>query len=221
MKTYLYLTADQRPIILQHIFRWLLMPLLLLTWSLTGLSQNVKANAGKKVVLNWSTAVDENYSHFVIERSLDNADFTQVGYLFTGEEAATSNNVSYSFSDDVKNVRKGYIYYRINMVDMKGRVQKSVKHTVYTIDHKATPVVKVSPNPMVNELKVTLPEVWKGKTVSIELINNLNGQVAKYVLNQQASITEKISVADLAEGIYILRVSNGSETIIQRVIKSK
>ncbi|MDF2187266.1 T9SS type A sorting domain-containing protein [Paraflavitalea sp. CAU 1676] len=221
MKTYLYLTADPKPITLQHIFRWLLLPLLLLTWSLTSFSQNVKSNGGKKIVLNWSTAVDDNYSHFVIERSIDNTTFSEVGYLFTGEEEAAGRNVSYSFSDDVKNVRKGYIYYRINMVDMKGRVQKSVKHTVYTAEHKATPTVKVSPNPMINELRVALPAAWKGKFVSIELINNLNGQVAKYVLNQQALLTEILPVAELTEGIYILRVSNGNETIIQRVVKSK
>lgn len=221
MKTYLYLTADQRPIILQHIFRWLLLPLLCLTWSLTAFSQSGKAADGKKVVLNWSTTVDDSYSHFVIERSLDNTEFKEVGFLFTGEDQATGAQKSYSFSDNVKNVPQGFIYYRINMVDMKGKIRKSVKHTVYTVEHKATPVVKVSPNPVVNDLRVTLPAEWKDQYVSMELINNLNGQVAKYSIKQQSSLVETLSLADLKEGVYILRVSNGNDTIIQRIIKSK
>jgi hypothetical protein len=195
------------------------LPLLLLTWSLTSFSQNVKTSATKKIVLNWSTPVAANYSHFVIERSLNNTDFSEVGLLFTNDEQA-SDSKSYSFSDDVKNVRKGFIYYRVNMVDMNGHVQKSAMHTVYTSEEKQTPVIKVSPNPVSNDLRVTLPLSWKDKFVSIELMNN-NGQVVKYSLNQQSLQTETISVKDLAEGIYVLRVSNGNETIIQRIIKSK
>ena len=220
MKTYLDQTVNALPIILQHIFRWLLLPLLLLTWSLTSFSQSAKTSVGKKVVLNWSTPVSASYSHFVIERSLNNTDFSEVGLLFTSDEEQAGENTSYSYSDDVRNVRKGFIYYRINMVDMKGRVQQTVKHTVYTSEQKQTPVVKVSPNPVSNDLRVTLPLSWKDKFVSIELMNN-NGQVVKYSLNQQSFLTETISVKDLAEGIYILRVSNGSETVIQRIIKSK
>lgn len=220
MKTYLYQNLHATPIVLQHIFRWLLLPLLLLTWSLTSFSQKTKTSIGKNVVLNWSTPVSASYSHFVIERSLNNADFSEVGLLFTSDDAQAGENVSYVFSDDVKNVRKGFIYYRINMVDMKGKVQKSVNHTVYTLDHQPTPVVKVSPNPVSSDLRINLPVSWKDKFVSIELLNN-NGQVVKHSLNQQTVLTETISVVDLTDGIYVLRVSNGSETVIQRIIKSK
>ena len=220
MKTYLYQTANALPITIQHIFRWLLLPLLLLTWSLCSFSQKTKANANKKVVLNWSTPVAANYSHFVIERSLDNKEFSEVGLLFTGEDEQAGVSQGYSFSDDVQRVRKGFIYYRINMVDMNGKVQKSATHTVYTSEQQSTPVIKVSPNPVSSELRVTLPLAWKDKFVSIELMNT-NGQVVKYLLNQQSQLTETISVRDLTEGIYVLRVSNGNETIIQRIIKSK
>lgn len=220
MKTYLSLTANQRPIILQHIFRWILLPLLLVT-SLRGVSQDMKAVPGKKVVLNWSTPVADDYSHFVIERSLNNTAYSTVGLLFTSDDEQAVSNASYSFSDDVKNVRKGYIYYRINMVDKKGKVQKTATHTVYTAEQKATPVIKVSPNPVVNDLHITLPEEWKNKFVSIELVDSKTGQVVKFLLNQQAMLTETISVKELLEGVYILRVSNGNETIIQRIIKSK
>ncbi len=189
--------------------------------ALSGVAQQGKSSAGKKVVLNWSTSVDDQYSHFVIERSLDNTAFSEVGYLFTGEDESTGFKKSYSFSDDVKNVPKGFVYYRINMVDMKGKVQKSIKHTVYTVDHKATPVVKVSPNPVVSDLKVSLPAEWKGKFVSLEVINNLNGQPVRTELRQEAALNETLALNDLAEGIYILRVSNGTDTIIQRIIKSK
>jgi len=220
MKTHQYPTALTLPIAIHHIFRWLLLPLLLLTWSLTAFSQNVKTNAKKRVVLNWTAPVDANYSHFVIERSLNNADFSEVGLMFTDEDDVPGTQKDYSFSDDVKNVRQGFIYYRINMVDGKGKVKNTVTHTVYATEPKPTPAVIVSPNPVTSDLRVALPLAWKNKYVSIELMNSA-GQIVRYSLDQQAVPSETISMKDLVAGMYILRVSNGTETVIQRVVKTK
>ena len=196
------------------------MPLMLLTWSLTSFSQKTKAVANKSVVLNWTAPVSANYSHFTIERSLNNTDFKEVGLLFTGEDDVAGTEKEYTFADDVKNIRKGMLYYRISMVDMKGKVKNTVTHNVFTTEQKPSPTVVVSPNPTTNDLRVALPLSWKDKYVSIELMNTA-GQVVKYSLNQQSLPSETISMKDLTEGVYVLRVSNGTETVIQRVLRSK
>jgi len=220
MKTYLYPAVNALPITIQHIFRWLLLPLMFLTWSLTGFSQKTKTVANKSVVLNWAAPVSANYSHFTIERSLNNTDFKEVGLLFTGEDDVPGTEKEYTFSDDVQHVRKGMLYYRISMVDMKGKIKNTVTHTVFTTEQKPSPTVIVSPNPATNDLRVALPLAWKDKYVSIELMNSA-GQVVKYSLNQQSLPSETISMKDLTEGVYVLRVSNGTETVIQRVLRSK
>jgi hypothetical protein len=221
MKTYLYPTVTTLPITIQHIFRWILLPLMLLTWSLTGSSQTIKTSSKKSVVLNWTAPVSANYSHFVIERSLNNVDFKEVGLLFTGEDDVPGADKNYTFSDNVKNLNKGImLYYRINMVDMKGKVKNTVMHRVFNADQAPSPTVVATTNPATHDLKVALPLAWKDKYVSIELMNSA-GQVVKYSLNQQSTPSETISMSGLTEGVYVLRVSNGTETVIQRVMKSK
>jgi hypothetical protein len=221
MKTYLYPTVTTLPITIQHIFRWALLPLLFLTWSLTGFSQTNKVSSKKSIVLNWTAPVSANYSHFTIERSLNNTDFKEVGLLFTDEDDVQGADKNYTFSDDVKSVRAGImVYYRISMVDMKGKVQKTVMHRVFNASAAPSPTVVATTIPATQNLKVTLPAAWKDKYVSIELMN-LAGQVVKYSLNQQTTPTEMISMNDLKEGMYVLRVSNGTETVIQRIMKSK
>lgn len=220
MKTYLYPTVHALPITIPNIFRWILLPLMLLTWSLTGFSQKTKTDAKKSVMLTWSAPVSANYSHFTIERSLNNIDFKEVGLMFTDEDDAPGTQKEYTFADDVQHVRKGMLYYRINMVDMKGKVQNTVTHNVFTTDQKPSPTVIVSPNPSNNDLRVALPLAWKDKYVSIELMNSA-GKVVKYSLNQQSTPSETISMKDLTEGVYVLRVSNGTETVIQQVLKGK
>jgi hypothetical protein len=194
---------------------------MLLTWSLTGSSQTIKTSSKKSVVLNWTAPVSANYSHFVIERSLNNTDFKEVGLLFTGEDDVPGADKNYTFSDNVKNLNKGImLYYRINMVDMKGKVKKTVMHRVFNADQAPSPTVVATTNPATHDLKVALPLAWKDKYVSIELMNSA-GQVVKYSLNQQSTPSETISMSGLTEGVYVLRVSNGTETVIQRVMKSK
>jgi Tfp pilus assembly protein FimT len=193
---------------------------MLITWSLTASAQRAaKTSDNKKVVLNWNAAVANDYSHFIIERSFDNVSFSEVGLLFTGEDKLPNGNMDYTFADDVKSVRKGVLFYRISMVDMKGKVKKSAIQMVNTAEQKdQTPVVHITTNPVAKNLRIDLPAVWKDKYVSIELINK-DGEIVRQTINNTTS-TETFSIKDLSEGVYALKVSTGSETIIQHVVKS-
>jgi hypothetical protein len=71
-----------------------------------------------------------------------------------------------------------------------------------------------------DNLRITLPASWQNNKITIDLVNT-NGQVMKRVMNNRAGQTETIDVRDLAVGLYMVRVSNGSETAVQRIVKSK
>src|SRR5215213_4484193 len=51
----------------------------------------------KKISVNWSTAVEKNASHFVVQRSTDGVEFTDAGIFFT--EGNFDSSRSYSFRD--------------------------------------------------------------------------------------------------------------------------
>jgi hypothetical protein len=81
-----------------------------------------------KVVLNWNTAQEQNFSHFTIEKSLDGTDFSDAGIIFSMDDSEQSR--AYSFTDKLKAGEAGTIYYRLKMVDVDGKSQLSATKTV-------------------------------------------------------------------------------------------
>jgi len=171
-----------------------------------------------KAILSWSTAMEKNVSHFVIERSLDGNEFTDRGMIFTNGDSETPRD--YNFNDDVKNVSKDMIYYRLRIVDLDGHVERSAIRMIKNGGLKETMSIQAYPNPVVNELRITLPASWQDQTIKIEVINSF-GHVVKQVMNNRAGQTETISLSDINTGMYIIRASNGTQAAVQRVVKSK
>jgi hypothetical protein len=183
------------------------------------LSAFTAKKAEGKVVLNWSTEIEVNASHFVIERSLNGVNYTDAGLLFTKDNSTTRRN--YSFTDDLKQVSGSIVYYRLKMVDMDGTYERSAVRIIRLAEEKDGNVsILAYPNPVVNELRVTLPGAWQDKPLVLDVLN-LNGQVVKHLVQERAGQTQTIQVSDLLAGVYIVRASNGPETAIQRIVKSK
>ena len=95
-----------------------------------------------KVVLNWNTAQEQNFSHFTIEKSLDGSDFSDAGIIFSMEDSEQSR--AYSFTDKLKARDTGTIYYRLKMVDVDGKSQLSATKTVKLGEGKANDDSKAS-----------------------------------------------------------------------------
>jgi hypothetical protein len=179
---------------------------------------SVKKN-GSEAVLNWSTDVEENVSHFVVEKSLNGRDFTEAGVVFT---AGNSNlRREYSFKDDLKAITGGLVYYRLKIVDMDGKYEHSATRIIkMDADNTAAKSITVYPNPVVSELRITLANSWQDKAVSIQLIN-ANGLSVKRISNTIPGQTATVNVSDLVPGLYLVQVSDGQQTAVQRFIKTK
>lgn len=78
-------------------------------------------NEGKSNDLNWITATELNNQYFVIERSEDGLNWTQIGKINGSGTSHTAKK--YSFKDyDFKNTLN---YYRLSQVDYNGDFKKS------------------------------------------------------------------------------------------------
>lgn len=170
------------------------------------------------VELNWVTLWEKNLSHFELQRSTDGKTFKQVGLVFgVGNSDFKSN---YSFKNNISELDATIIYYRLKLVDQDGsygysdiraiRISKS-KNDVMT--------VMAYPNPVVNELKITVPDSWQGAEVKYELFN-ATGRVVKTIRNSSASQTEMINMSDLGRGFYVLKAMKGNEVAQQKIIKN-
>ena len=173
---------------------------------------------GSQVVLNWSTDMERDFSHFVVEKSGNGKDYTDAGVLFT--DGNSSIRREYSFKDDLKNMATGLVYYRLKMVDLDGNYKLSDVRIIKLTEDNASQNITVYPNPVVNDLRITLASGWQDKVVQIQLLN-ANGQSLVQFDRSGSSQTESVNVNNLKPGLYIVRVSDGSELALQRSIKAK
>ena len=172
-----------------------------------------------KVDLNWTTASEKNVSHFAIERSYDGKNFSDAATVFAFGNTSTADKKNYTFSDNVTSATSNIIYYRLRCIDIDGKYTYSPIRVIRLGEQSADAKVLAYPNPFVNELRITLPQTMQGKEFSIELFN-AGGQVVKMKNIAAASQTETITTTDLGRGLYVIRITSGTEKLQYKVIKN-
>jgi type IX secretion system substrate protein len=169
--------------------------------------------ANERVWLSWSGTQEQNVSHYTIERSYDNQQFEQIALLFPAEDNSTIN--SYSYKDPIKNTGAAVIYYRLKMIDKEGKFKYSSIRSVRMGNVNDTVKVNAYPNPVINELHISVPQEWQNKMVSGQLLNS-NGSIIK-TFNIQQSVT--IGMSDVPAGTYYIKVANEKEISTQAIVK--
>lgn len=175
----------------------------------------------KKPVLNWISSVEQQLSHYVVERSTDGSQFNEAALVFANGTSSIANK--YSFSDNaMASVNKGILYYRLKMVDADGKFTYSETRLVKMSTSAATTGIAIQayPNPATNEIRVTLPASWQDKQIQYD-IYAVNGQVMKSMNRPTASQTEVLNISSLPVGSYVIKVCAGTETATERFVKSK
>ncbi len=168
------------------------------------------------VVLNWSTAQEKNFSHFIIEQSVDGINYKELAIVFGAGES--DSRLNYSFTDNNLVGRKGLVYYRLVSVDIDNKVTYSSVRIIRLDEIGQKITVTTYPNPVSNELRVTIPANWQNKKVVYEIVN-ANGQVASSIQSLSSSQTETINTSNLAPGFYITRVTCEGITAQQKIVK--
>lgn len=168
-----------------------------------------------KVEIDWTTAEEVNFSHFIIERSTNGNEYKEIAVQFSSEKKSANN---YAYTDAVNANASGLLYYRLKMVDQDGTFKYSNVRIVKLNVKSGTVSIATYPNPVTNELRITIPANWQNKQVSYELIS-VNGTIVKQQINQHASQTETLAVSGINPGNYVVRLRAGGESVAQMIVK--
>lgn len=168
-----------------------------------------------KVQLDWATAEEINFSHFIVERSVDGKEYKESALVFAD---AHSVDYKYSYAESVNQSASGLLYYRLKMVDRDGTYKFSAVRIVKMNMKNSVVAISAYPNPVANELRITIPSNWQAKQVVYDVVN-MNGVIIKHKINASASQTETIQLGDLSSGIYVVRLKAGDESAIQQIVK--
>lgn len=180
---------------------------------LISFTANLERNQSK-VNLNWHTATEINTSHFVVERSTDGITFTDAGTVLASGSAVEKK---YQHTDYINSLTAAVIYYRLRQVDIDGKAEYSGIRVV-KIDKQPDNIIRIVtyPNPVTNEVYITIPENWENKKVAGEIVD-VHGQIVKKIISIRQA--EKIDVKSITPGLYIVKLSCEGQIAQQRIVK--
>lgn len=170
--------------------------------TLTSFNANCESNA---VIVNWTTATEQNASHFTLERSRDGLLWDEVKTLSAGGNTSTPQN--YNVEDFLSFNSTGY--YRLRQVDFDGIEEIFGPISVNCAENDNNLIVY--PNPTQNNFTVLI-KTDKVIDDGLILIYDLSG---KEVIREKINLlsgTNTINFNDngLASGSYIIRVMTES-----------
>jgi len=166
------------------------------------------------VLLDWITENEIKASHFEIQKSTDGQTYTTAAVVMT-RNTTGRNNYAYT---DRSVAASGVVYYRLKMTDTDGRFTYSSVRIIKT-GKSATGHLTTYPNPVSNDLNITLPAAWQNKKVQVELYDMAGRKL--YTLDKpNASQTETIDTRMIGKGCYVVRASNDGTVLTQKIIKN-
>ncbi|MGB0431733.1 MAG: T9SS type A sorting domain-containing protein, partial [Bacteroidia bacterium] len=156
----------------------------------------VSPNNAENVVLTWSTALEQDNSHFIVQRIIGNASDYKWENIGLVQGAGNSIKIeNYSFNDFL-NIN-GTVYYRLKQVDYNGEYNFSPTVAVNLSSLKRSNSLAFWPNPTSGNI---LYFKMKGDYTFYDQL----GQIQLILRN-----SNQVDISELSAGVYVLRSSLG------------
>jgi len=173
------------------------------------------------VQLNWATASEINSDYFSLERSIDGRNFSSIAKVNAAGNSVKANFYSYVDKEALQ-LGANTIYYRLNQIDLDGSNEYSPIVVVTVEELKPISVQSVLPNPFKNDLEISF--VSNTETHVVIEITNLKGEkMLSKTINTEAGL-QKVFIpeaAQLAEGVYFLKLSTNGTSEVHKLLKVK
>lgn len=169
--------------------------------------------SGLHAEINWATAMEVNNDYFIIERSFDGVNFSQLG-IVPGSGNSTGIT-SYSYTDKNAMLNAGqYVYYRIKQVDYNGDFSYS---EIERLELDPYTSILVYPIPATTVVNVELSkELSMNADLKVFIFNSYGEQLK--LITKLASREFSIDVESLSSGWYIMAVQIDGKVHLKRFV---
>ncbi len=160
---------------------------------------------GRDVTLNWTTASENNNSHFNIERSMVNGQWSMVGSV--QGNGTTLSSMNYSFTD--RGLNTGLYYYRLKQIDFNGNFKYyNLNNEVNVGIPTKFDLLQNYPNPFNPSTKINYDLPFDGK-VTLKIFDMSGKEVSTLVDDVQVAgyYTINFNASNLSSGIYLYKIS--------------
>lgn len=159
--------------------------------------------------LDWSVSSERDNRKFVIYRSGDDQQFTEIGTV--ASLGNTNTNRNYFFVD--KQPLNGNTYYKLVQVDLDGKpTELGVKPLNFVL---STVNLKVYPNPTKDKVNVTF-EAGKYNRI---VLSSVDGKVLKSVALSAQQDQLDIDLTAYPIGTYFIRLTGAQQSVVKKVVK--
>ena len=168
------------------------------------------------VELNWITATETNNDYFILEKSSDGVNYSEIARIYGQGNSNVQSYYSYFDAADGKNN-----YYRLSQTDFDGLSESFPVIFADCFDGNAETDFVILNNPVDEEILIQITGELN-KEYSIYLINQL-GQQILLQRNHLSNTLElvRISAAGLNPGIYSIVFMSENDIITRQIVKTK
>jgi len=171
---------------------------------------NFKAiNIGKEVLLNWSTASENNNDYFVVEHCIDEITFHEIGRV-DGEGNST---VIHSYDYLHISPNEGNNYYRLKQVDFEETFTYS---DIISVFIKKDIVLEVYPIPVNEVLSIVVGT--EGVFNGIVHLISVDGKVIRQLPLAHNQARLDIDIANFPPGIYFVEFTSDRINEIRKIV---
>ncbi len=156
--------------------------------------------------LNWKIAQEKNFSHFEIQRSINNIEFEGRGKIGTN----TSLSKKYQFVDQYP-IFSNINYYRLKMVDLDGTTQYS---KVKSINYEKAEGYTILENPVKNN-EILVRTSIKSPLFSLK---NVKGAYCPIIATYLGADKYSLKVKNSAMGVYYLNIKSLNGSVNKKVV---
>ncbi len=169
----------------------------------------------KGTLIQWTTATEKNNSHFVIQKTTNTVDYTNIGQL---EGAGTSSSLlNYDFYDTNSPSGIQTSYYRIKQIDYNGAFDFS---KVVASTCQRTEVSKVQLYPTITSGYLYFNLLQETNYLEINFINSVGELVKTKTIDSPNTETEyNLPIDNLENGIYFVQIKTQGSLQVEKIVK--
>jgi Protein of unknown function (DUF1501)/Secretion system C-terminal sorting domain len=168
--------------------------------------------------LTWTTASENGTEAFDVQRSTNGKTFSNIGKLTAKGHAHEPQN--YDFLDKNLPLSTAHIfYYRLSIKDLDGSTRLSETRSIAYATNTKKLSADVSPNPSTGQLTLTFKGGIDLDKMTEITVNDMYGRrVLQFSENYASDSTVQLDLATVINGIYMVTIKNGVNTLVQKIV---
>ena len=167
---------------------------------------------GANTVSNWQTANEINTNQFIIERSNDGANFTDIGSVNALGNTGINNHYQYTDINVANLYHNATLYYRLKMLDKDGRYTYS---NLVVININKQNSFAMYPNPAHGTVTIDNGQ-WSIDNNTYLMITDVSGKLLKKQKVTNPNTT--VNLAAICTGIYLVTIQSKEGTRTEKLI---